>query len=126
MKRQLLCLGLVSWLLVGCSTTVTNLTPSQMPRNATGLYPFEASWDNTRQSIRNESIKAYVLIGTESFPMQRTPLLTNRWETVVPIPAEKEYINYQYKFDYTYRCFSPQARSNSKLSTPYQLHLLNK
>ena len=114
MMKQCLSLGLLSLLLAGCTTTtVTNLTPSQQPRNSTGLYPFEAILDSNQQS------------GAESYPMRRTSLMKNRWEAIVPIPGDKEFVNYQYKFDYEYRSI-PNHRPNSKMSSAYQLQILKK
>jgi hypothetical protein len=113
--------------LSGCSTpTITNLTPSRLPRNASGLYPFEVAWDSSQQSLRKESIRPYVVVGLEPpYPMQPAPILKNRWETLVPIPAGQKFIHYQYKFDYDYNSI-PVRRSNSKLSAPYQLEIIDK
>jgi len=124
--KKFLSLGLLSLLLAGCTTTmVTNLTPPQQARNANGLYPFEAILDSNQQSMVKDSVQAYVRIGEEAYPMRRTSLLKNRWEAMVPIPGNKEFVNYQYKFNYEYRSL-PNHRPNNKLSTPYQLQIINK
>jgi hypothetical protein len=112
------------FLATGCSTTITNLTPRQAPRNAKNLYPFEVSLDTTQQSVKDDTVKAYVLVGSDSFPMQRTPLLSNRWETLVPAPAGSNFIYYRYKFDYLYRGI-PSPKPGSLLSPPYKLELLD-
>lgn len=117
-------LGL-SLLLCGCSTTITNLTPSQQPRNATGLYPFEVLFNSDQKTIRKETIKPYVVIGLEATPMQPAPVLRNRWETLVQIPPDKKFVNYRFKFDYEYSAI-PQRRAGSVLSAPYQLEILDK
>jgi hypothetical protein len=57
--------------------------------------------------------------------MQRTPLLTNRWETLVPIPTDKDSVIYRYKFDYEYQGF-PARHPESRLSKVYQLFILEK
>jgi hypothetical protein len=124
--KKLWPVALVALLLAGCtSTTITNLTPSRVPRNANGLYPFQAAWKSNQQSLRQESIKPYVVIGLDSYPMQPTPLVKKRWETLVPVPADKTVVNYRFKFDYEYNSI-PIPRPNSKLSTPYQLQVLEK
>ena len=115
-------LWLVPLLATGCSTTVTNLTPRQLSRNPTGLYKFEVAMDTNQRSLQKDTVKAFVVVGTEMFPMMPTMLLRNRWETLVPIPADQEYINYRFKFDYEYLVI-PQRKSSSKLSPPYQLHI---
>lgn len=111
--------------LSGCSTTITNLTPSKQVRNSTGLYPFEALFNSNEKSIRKETVQAYVIVGLESFPMQPAPVLKNRWETVVQLPADKKFINYRFKFDYQYLSI-PQRRPGSILSLPYQIEILDK
>ena len=124
MKKFLL-LSLLPLLLAGCATTITNLTPSQQPRNATGLYPVEAAWESRQQSIRPDSFKPSVMVGLESYPMRKTRLMKNRWETLVPVPPNKNAINYRFKFDFEYNAI-PQPRPNSKLSREYRLEILDK
>lgn len=118
-------LGLGMLLLAGCSTTITNMTPSQTQRATTGLYPFSVAWDSSQQSVVRDSVKAYVMVGSTLYPMQRTPLVRERWETVVPVPADRDTLNYQYKFDFQYLTI-PKRQSNSMLSQPYQLKILEK
>jgi hypothetical protein len=126
MMKRILSLGLLSLLLTGCTTTtVTNLTAGRQVRNSTGLYPFEAIFDSNQQSLVKESIQAYVRIGAESYPMRRTSQMKSRWESMVPIPGDKEFVNYQYKFDYEYRTV-PIHKLNSKMSPPYQLQITPK
>src|SRR5947207_1952484 len=119
--KRFLPLLLLPLLLVGCVTTaITNLTPSRLPRKDNGQYPFGVEWSSRKQSLIKDSIKAYVVIGLDQYLMQRTPLLTNRWETLVPIPADKDSVIYRYKFDYEYQGFAARQR-DSKLSKVYQL-----
>ena len=124
--KKILPLLLLPWLLVGCATpTITNLTPSRLPRKDNAQYPFSVEWDSRQQSLVKDSIRAYVVIGLDQFPMQRTPMLTNRWETLVPVPADQRVVTYRYKFDYEYRGF-PNRQLDSKLSKYYQLFILDK
>ena len=111
-------------LLTGCSTTITNLTPSRLPRNPDNLYPFEVSIDTAQKTIREDSIKPYVLIGTQSYPMQPAPMLENRWEAMVPVPSSTNYVYYRYKFDYLYDRI-PSPGESSRLSQTYQLELVD-
>lgn len=123
--KKILPLLLLPWLLVGCATdTITNLTPSRLPRKDNGQYPFAIEWNSRQQSLIRDSIKAYVIVGLDQYPMQRTPMLTNRWETLVPVPQEKNVVTYRYKFDYEFRGF-PTHQLDSKLSRYYQLFILN-
>ena len=124
--KKFLPLVLLPLLFVGCGTTaITNLTPSRLPRKDNGQYAFSVEWNSRQQSLVRDSIKAYVVVGLDQFPMQRTPMLTNRWETLVPVPTDKNIVTYRYKFDYEFRGF-PNRQLDSKLSKYYQLFLLDK
>ncbi len=114
-------------LLAGCATpsNITNLTPRTVARNANGFYPVEVEWKSRQQTMRRETIKPAVMIGTEFFPMRPAPLLKNRWETLIPVPADQEYIHYRIKFDYDYNSI-PIPRHDSKLSPPYQMRVIEK
>ncbi len=112
-------------ILSACSTTITNLTPSKQTRNATGLYPFEVALETNEQTLRQDTLKPYVIIGLDSYPMVPAPVLKNRWETVIQIPADKKFLSYRYKFDYNYNGF-PQRGMSSKLSPPYQVEIVDK
>jgi uncharacterized protein YcfL len=124
--KKVLLLLIAPLLLVGCTTpTITNLTPSRQVRKENGLYPFEVQWNSRQQSLIKESMKAAVVVGLEQYPMQRVALLTNRWETLVPVPADKSIVTYQFKFDYDYRGI-PARQPDSKSSRHYQLVILDK
>ncbi len=118
--KRFLALGLLPLLMAGCQTTVTNLSPSQLPRNASGQYPLSVKWESSQQSLRQESLQGFVMIGADLYPMQRTPKVNNRWDTLVPVPADKDILNYRYKFIYDYNAIG-KPKANSVLSKPYQL-----
>ena len=124
--KKILPLVLLPLLLVGCGTTaIVNLTPSRLPRKDNGQYPFGVEWSSRQQSLIKDSIKAYVIVGLDQFPMQRTPMLTNRWETLVPVATDQEIVTYRYKFDYEYQGFAVRE-PDSKLSKVYHLFILEK
>jgi len=115
--------GVMLVVIAGCTApTVTNLTPSRLPKKENGQYAFEVLWDSRQQSLVKDSMKAYVVVGFDQYEMQRVPRLTNRWETLVPIPTDKNVVTYHYKFDYDYRAI-PDRRSDSKISKYYQLQI---
>lgn len=111
--------------LSGCTTTITNITPSHVPRNANNLYPFEVELQTAQATIRESSMKAFVVIGETMYPMQPVQMLKNRWETLIPVPASTNYVYYRYKFDYTYDRI-PKAGESSRLSPTYQLEIVDK
>ncbi|MEY2409688.1 MAG: hypothetical protein QOF48_2358 [Verrucomicrobiota bacterium] len=112
-------LGLSALLLVatGCVTnTVTNITPTEVPRSPNGMYRIEYQWDSTQQTVRPGSLKPVVLVGFDQYEMKPVMKMNNRWEVWVPIPAGKNEITYRFKVDYQYTAFGA-PKSASKLST---------
>ena len=127
MKRlMLLPLLLSGVLLAGCTTSITNLTPRTQTRNANGFYPIEAALATSQQSLRWSSVKPSVIVGKDFYPMRFTPMMTNRWETLVPIPPGNNTVSYRFKFDYTYNAFGQPPQPDSKLSPVYKLTVVDR
>jgi hypothetical protein len=123
--KRFLPLLVLPLLIAGCtSPKITNLTPAAQVRNATGLYPVEAAFDSRQQSMIRESIEAYALVGHERYPMKPTPLVQNRWETLIPVPNDRDVIHYRFRFDWEYKGI-PQARPDSDLSPEYRLRIMD-
>ena len=123
MAKKLLPVALLGLLLTGCVSTITNLTPKQESRNPNGFYPVEVAFTSTQQSLRWESIHPTVVVGKDFYPMRFTPLMTNRWETLIPAPLGANSIAYRFKIDYTYNAFGSEPKQNSKLSPIYRLEI---
>ena len=111
-------------LLTGCAATFSNLTPQQQPRNSNSLYPVEVAFTTRQQTLRWETIQPKVVVGAESYPMRPTPLMTNRWETLLPIPPGTNLVHYRYKFDFEYNAVGAR-KADSAFSPPYTLRILD-
>ncbi len=103
------------------SKIITNLTPTQLPRNATGQYLVEMALDSTQQTLRSGSINPTVVVGFNPYPMRPTLRLANRWEALVPVPAGQDSIMYRFKVDYEYNKFSAKPGQGSLMSDEYKL-----
>lgn len=115
---------LLAIFLVSCATKViTNLTPTTMPRNATGQYLIEMKLDSNQQSLRYDSITPQVVSGFNTYKMRPTLKMTNRWEALVPIPPDKDTLVYHFKVDYEYNQFATKPGQGSLLSNEYKLSL---
>src|SRR6185295_17635029 len=122
--RKFLPLVLLPLLFAGCSS-ITNLTPQQQTRNATGLYPVEVALASRQQTLRWETIKPSVVVGVDFYPMPPTSLMKNRWETLAPVSATTNVIYYKFKFDFEYNSI-PHPRPDSKLSSEFRLMIVDK
>lgn len=123
MKKLLPLVLLIPLFASGCAST-TNLTPTRHARTPDGLYPFEVIFRTTQHSVRRESIKAYVVIDVDAYPMHRTAVVSNRWEATIPVPAGRKFVNYRYKFDYSYNAI-PVPQMDSKLSPVHTLEIVD-
>lgn len=125
--RALQCAAAVfaALVLTGCTTTITNLTPSSLPRNNNNMYPFEVQFKTAQKSIRENTIQPHVVIGSQTYEMQPAPMLKNRWEAQVPVASTNTHIYYRYKFDYKYDRI-PAPGESSRLSPTYQLEITPK
>ncbi|MGD1084600.1 MAG: hypothetical protein ABSA47_07605 [Verrucomicrobiota bacterium] len=124
MKKKILALLSLPLALAGCSS-ITNLTPSRLPRNDAGFYRIEAAWETREQAIRPETIKPLVMVGYETYEMRPELVVSNRWETFVPLPADQSLLHYRFKFDFLRNAISAPVE-DSKLSPDYTLQIIDK
>jgi len=123
MLKKFLPLVLAPLLLAGCTTTFTNLTPLQQSRNPDNLYPVEVALASRQESLRWDSIRPQIMVGNDFYPMRPTPLMTNRWEGLLPVPADTDVIRYRYKFDFDYNALG-KPRPDSAMSPEYTLRIV--
>jgi hypothetical protein len=108
----------------GCATmslnTITNLTPSRLPRKDNDQYWFSVEFDSRQRTMIRESQRTLVIVGDEVYEMNRVPLTANRWETLVPVPADQSVVNYFYRFEFDHKAI-PEPRFMVIDSKPYRL-----
>ena len=123
MLKKFLPLLLAPLLLAGCTSVITNLTPTQQTRNPDNLYHLEAALATRQQTLRWDSIKPQILVGKDAYPMLPTKLMTNRWEGVIRVPPGTSEVRYRYKFDFKYNAMGA-PKSDSAMSSEYTLRIL--
>jgi len=112
-------------LLTGCTTPeFTRLTPNVQQRNTDNLYPVEAALDSRQQSLRWDSVKAYVIVNGQPHPLRRVPLVKNRWEGVIQVPPGANAVSYRFKFDYLYDNFGTAPQPSSVSSKNFVLKIV--
>ena len=125
MLKKLLTFLSLPLLLAGCASQFTNLTPLQQTRNENNFYPVEGAFKCRQRSLRWDSIQPYVVVDTNFYSMRPTPMMNNRWETLVPVPPGINLIRYRYKFDFEYNAFGARKK-DSACSSEYTLQILDK
>jgi hypothetical protein len=124
MLKKLLTLVFLPLLMAGCTATFTNLTPTRQVRNSNNLYPVEVALSSRQQTLRWNSIRPQIMVGDQFYEMRPTVLMTNRWEGLIPVPADANSVHYRYKFDFLQNAFGgPQA--NSAMSQEYTLRIVD-
>lgn len=111
--------------LTGCTGTLTNLTPQYQTRRADGLYPVAVAFETRQGSLRWQSIKPYVVVGDKFYPMRPMPLMTNRWETLLAVPADANVVHFRYKFEWQYNAI-PVPQNDSQLSKLQSLRIIDR
>lgn len=125
MWKKTLPLMLAPCLLVGCASTFTNLSAKHQIRNPNNLYPVEVALNTRQQSLRWDSIRAFVVVEDQPYEMRQTLRMKNRWEGLVPVPPRTNAVSYHYKFDFQYNAFGP-PKADSDSSPEYKLLILDK
>ena len=125
MSMKKFMLVLPALLLAGCTTQFTRLTPLQQPRNPNNLYPVEVQFNSTQQSLRWDSIKPYVLVNGDLYPLRPEELVQNRWEGFVPVAPGSNEVKFRFKFDYLYNSFNSQPKPDSAWSPSYELKIID-
>jgi len=110
-------------LLVGCASQFTRLTPLQQSRNPNNLYPVEVQFNSNEQAIRRDSLKGFVEVNGQLYPLHPEPLVANRWEGFVPVTPGSGEVEFRFKFTYLYNAFGSQPKSGSATSATYKLRV---
>jgi len=114
----------VALMLTGCASTFTRLTPLQQPRNPNNLYPVEVQFNSPQQSLRWDSLKPYVLVQGQLYPLRSVPMVPNRWEGFVPVSPMSNGTEFRFKFDYLYNAFGSEPQKASATSPLYKLKII--
>ena len=103
----------------------TRLTPLEQPRNPNNLYPVECIFSTEQQSLRPDSIQPYVLADGQLYPLRPVQMVPNRWEGLLPVPANSSGLDYRFKFDFLYNNWGTEPKPNSASSPLYNLKIVD-
>ena len=100
------------------------MTPLEQPRNANNLYPVEVIFTSPQQALRWDSLKPFVLVNGDLYPLRPVPIVPNRWEGFVPVPPTANGVTYRFKFDYLYNNMGTEPKPGSASSPLYNLKIV--
>jgi hypothetical protein len=93
--------GLVAALLGGCATMgLTNLTPSSLPQNPSGIYTFTLRVSPKSSTVVPDSITPHIVVGGESHDMQKSDAVPGIYEFDYKLPPGQDSIGYYYLVGY--------------------------
>src|SRR5208283_2046988 len=88
--------------LCGCSNlALTNLTPSSLPENPSGIYTFTLRVTPKTSSVIADSITPRIVVGAESHEMKRSETSVELFEYDYKLPPSQTDIGYYYLVDYS-------------------------
>jgi hypothetical protein len=122
--KRLFYLLLLPVILAGC-TSITNLTPTQYPRDNSGYYRVEAEWKSRRSAIVPDSFKPLVMVGFNTYPMRPVPVVQDRWEAFIPVSADTNFTLFRYKFDFMVDAIG-KPHWDSQMSSTYSVTITDK
>ena len=122
MLKKLLLFSCLPLLMAGCASSFTNLTPQHQVRNANNLYPVEVAFRCRQQTLRWDTIRPQIVVGSEFYTMRPTLLMTNRWEVLLPVAPSVNIFHFRYKFDFDFYAMG-KPKSDSALSQEYTLFI---
>jgi hypothetical protein len=89
-------------LLAGCATmSLTNLTPSSLPENPSGIYTFTLRVAPKSNSVVTSSIEPHVIVGEASHDMKRSDEIPGIYEFEYKLPQGQSSIGYYYLVNYS-------------------------
>jgi len=87
--------------LAGCATmSLTNLTPSSLPENPSGIYTFTLRATPKSVNVVNESVAPHVVVGEQSHEMKRSDAIPGIYEFDYRLPPGQSGIGYYYLVNY--------------------------
>jgi len=87
--------------LCGCTTVaLTNLTPSSLPENPSGIYTFTLRVVPMSASVIPDSVTPRIVVGAQSHDMKRSDVSTELYEFDYRLPPYQSDIGYYYLVSY--------------------------
>jgi hypothetical protein len=88
-------------LVAGCANVaLTNLTPSSLPENPSGIYTFTLRVAPKSASVIPDSVTPHIVVGEESHDMKRSDVSTEIYEFDYKLPPYRSDIGYYYLVNY--------------------------
>jgi len=94
--------ALAGVLLGGCATmSLTNLTPSSLPENPSGIYTFTLRVTPKSTTVVPDTIAPHIVVGAESHDMQKSDSIPGIWEFDYKLAPGQGSIGYYYLVSYS-------------------------
>lgn len=127
-KRILTSLLIISGISIsGCGTKVTNLTPTTLPTNPSGIYTLSAKADIKEPAIDKSTVRAFIAIDGEKHEMTPAEIGSFYFDYDYQVPAGRDEAKFFYIVDYKLNNKPLEQQEPKEITTSvYRLKLINK
>jgi hypothetical protein len=88
--------------LCGCATvSLTNLTPSSLPENPSGIYTFTLRVTPKSRAVDQSTVIPHIVVGAANHDMTKSDVSPEIYEYDYKLPPQQSEIGYYYLVDYT-------------------------
>lgn len=119
-------LASVTFFLSGCYVTLTNLTPSEIPQNPSGIYTLSVATEIIDGNVDPESIEANVVIDGKKYAMAPSDNAPSIFQFDYALPKERDNARYYYEVNYRFDTQSGNGKLRTEISDVADFFLTNR
>ncbi|OIO58998.1 MAG: cell surface protein [Verrucomicrobia bacterium CG_4_10_14_3_um_filter_43_23] len=112
-------------LLAGCGTTVSNLTPKQVPQNPSGIYAMSMSTHIPDADVIRPTVESRIVIDGQEHPMSLKPGSRNIYVYEYDMPEDQNEAKYYYLINYDV-LYGSKSKPKELKSELYEMQLINR
>ena len=112
--------------LTGCAVRMQNVTPATIPTNPSGIYTLSAQAMLDSEAIDRDSMKAYVVIDGQKFPMSASDLGNGYFDYDYTMPEGRDSARFYYILNYKLSSLNEQSKIRQKQSGLNEFRLIER
>ena len=108
-----------------CQTIMTNMAPAKIPENPSNIYTFSFNTQFKRNTVKKESIEAFIVINGSRYTMRASDLGSEIFEYDYKMPPGVTEVAYYYMLEYDY-LDSGEPNHAQEFSEVFKAQLVNR
>ncbi len=118
-------MALAALLFTGCASTITNLTPKNVPQNPSGIYTLTMNARVVEGDSVPQSFRGFIVIDGKTYEMRRSDFANLIWDFEYKMPTDRIQSNYYFVLKYKVDV-NGILRDREVYSEVYKLDLTNR